>query len=171
MPKYMFVVSSSQSVECKKGKKWWQTDTKSLHCQPGTTPPKIHFRTPTLNTNTYFWSHERNTTKDTGKIHFLDRKIQSLSIANQAPPHQKFTSAKQPSSYPLLSKHNHFVKGKYFYCWLSFLLVVGYITIYVTWREPESRENRDFKSKMQDFRREVRIQLVFAVLSPRPSVL
>ena len=39
-------------------------------------------------------------------------------------------------------------------------------------REPESLENRDLESKMQDFRREVRIQqFVFAVLSPRPAVL
>ena len=39
-------------------------------------------------------------------------------------------------------------------------------------REPESRENRDLESKMQDFRREVRIQqFVFAVLSPRLAVL
>ena len=37
------------------------------------------------------------------KVRSGDRRIQSPSIANQAPPHQKFTSAKQPSSQTPLS--------------------------------------------------------------------
>ena len=57
-------------------------------------------------------------------------KIQEKSTSRRqtdtrSPPcHQNLTSAKKPSSYPLLSKHKHFVKGKFSYCWLSFLLVV-----------------------------------------------
>ena len=170
----MFVVSSFQSVECKKGKKWWQTDTKSLHCQPGTTPPKIHFRTSTLNTNTCFWSHERNTTKDTGEIHFLvtDRSYKVPPLPTRHHPTKNSLPQSSPhhilyclNTNTSLRVNNLFVG--YLLCWL--LVTLQFMSLV---REPESLENRDLESKMQDFRREVRIQqFVFAVLSPRPSVL